>query len=366
MALHHNPKIVTNGLIFYYDMNNVKSWKGKPVTNSVSNAGSMASFNNYSNGTPVKFTTEFGTTGYRMNNLGSWNGIYQGVSIPSTGTYTFSMWARYLGGHANQTGGAVYVSGWGGGDSATYLDKSKIGQWQRVTLTLNCTNTSMTLYLISWGGTNNSDNSSWEVTMPQVEPGSYATPFVDGTRSTTQALIDITGNNTITSNMTYNSDGTFSFSGSQYADLNNTSVIAGNQPFTIESWTNLTSGSYGAIFGNYGSGYGSGLWWATAGLYIGGSVYHSSYSTSMAGKHHSAVTRDSNGNCVLYRDGVQVGTGVLTGSIPTNINWRIGADVNGAGEPMNGYIYNVKAYNRVLSATEIAQNFYAHRGRYGL
>lgn len=147
---------------------------------------------------------------------------------------------------------------------------------------------------------------------------------------------------------------------------NSSSFITGTNPFTIESWTNKTSGSYGAILGNYGSGYSTGLWWATAGLYIQGSVYHSDHSNAMAGVHHSAVTRDSSGNVVLYRDGVQVGTGVLTSSIPSGINWRIGADVNGGAEPLTGSIYVVKAYNKVLTSTEISQNFNSLRTRFGI
>jgi hypothetical protein len=370
MAYFGSPQIVTNGLAFYYDMYNTqKSFKGTPTTNLVTNAATMASFGNYSNGPTSTFLTEFGTTGWRMSSAGSWNGTAMGgISIPSTGTYTFSAWFRYWGGSANNNGAQCYVSGWGGGDSAVGIDKSKIGIWQRVSITLNVTTASCTLYLISYGGTNGADNSTWDVTMPQVEAGSVATPWVNGTRSNTQALLDLTKNYTLTANsLVYNTDNTFSFAGSHNIDLNSTSVISGTNPFTIESWTNLTSGSYGAIFGNYGSGYTSGsLWWATAGLYINGSVYHSNYATTMAGIHHSAVTRDGSGSVVLYRDGVQVATGTLTASIPSNINWRIGTDVNGTGEAMNGNIYNVRVYNRVLTAAEIAQNFNAQRSRYGL
>jgi hypothetical protein len=38
MGLAHSSSIVTNGLVFYYDMNNIKkSWNGKPVTNYYTN-----------------------------------------------------------------------------------------------------------------------------------------------------------------------------------------------------------------------------------------------------------------------------------------------------------------------------------------
>ena len=206
MALVQSPQIVTNGLAFYYDMaNNQKSWKGAPITNSVPSADTMTGWSNYYRTLASStFTTEFGTTGYRFINQPSWNGVARGITIPSTGTYTFSAWFRYIGGSAANNGATVYISGWGGGDSAVGVNKSIIGFWQRISITLNCTNTSMTFYMISFGGTDNGtgnpDFSSWEVTMPQVEPGSFATPFVNGTRSNTQAVLDLTNRSTNTTN----------------------------------------------------------------------------------------------------------------------------------------------------------------------
>jgi hypothetical protein len=374
MAQYGNPKIVTNGLVFYWDMNNPKSFQGQPTTNLVTNAATMANFNNYSNGPTSTFVTEFGTVGWRMTSAGSWNGCAQGISIPSTGTYTFSAWFRYWGGSSNNNGGTCYVSGWGGGDSANALDKSKIGIWQRVSITLNCTNTSMTLYLISWGGTNNADNSTWEVTMPQVEAGSYPTPFVNGIRSNTQSIVDLIKNYTITpGSLTYASDGTFSFNGSNnYMETAN-NIITGNNPFTFECFYTISAASpAGELFGNYGSGYTSSNYiWISGlyGLFIGGSVYFPGAPIGV-GTYHMACSRDTAGNCVLYKNGVQVTTGVLTGSIAAGPNFRIGMDTNSAGgisgEQLNGTIYSQKVYNRVLSATEIAQNFNAIRGRYGL
>jgi hypothetical protein len=64
-------KIPTSGLRLFYDIGDTDtSFKGKPTTNFVTNASTMANFGNYSCGTPVTFTTEFGTTGYRILVLG--------------------------------------------------------------------------------------------------------------------------------------------------------------------------------------------------------------------------------------------------------------------------------------------------------
>jgi hypothetical protein len=369
MAQYGSPSIVRNGLVFYYDTVNPKSFKGQPATNLVTNAATMANYNNYSNGPVSTFMTEFGTVGWRMTSAGSWNGCYQGVSIPSTGTYTFSAWYRYWGGSGNNNGATCYVSGWGGGDSASSIDKTKIGVWQRISITLNVTTSSVTFYLISYGGTNNADNSTWEVTMPQVESGSYPTPFVNGTRSNTQAIVDMTNNYTITANsLTYASDNTFSFNGStNYMETAN-NIINGNNTFTFESFYTISGAGSAEIFGNYGSGYSSSSYiWISGqyGLYIGGAVYFPGAPLGV-GTYHMACTRDGNGNCVLYKNGIQVNSGTLTGSITAGPNFRIGIDTGGAGEPLNGKIYSQKLYNRVLTAAEISQNFNAHRKRYGI
>lgn len=368
MAQFISPNTITNGLVFYYDMSSIKSYCGQPTTNLVSNASTMSSFSNYSNGPATTFTTEFGTIGWRMTSAGSWNGCYQTISIPSSGTYTFSAWYRYWGGSNNNNGATCYVSGWGGGDSATTIDKSKIGVWQRISITLNVTTSSCTLYLISYGGTNGADNSTWDVTMPQCEAGSYPTTFISGTRSNTQALVDLTGNNTVTaSSLTYNSDGTFSFNGSgNYIDINNNALISGTNPYTIDAWYTRVSGS-GAIFGNYGSGYTSNTIWVFAGgLYFNGSYYISNYGSRIAGTHNICVTKNSYGAINVYFDGNLEVSSTNTSAVSTSQNYRIGADVNGAGEPFNGNIYSVKVYNRELSSAEVLQNFNALRGRFGL
>ena len=36
MSLNHSPKIVTDGLVFAYDTENKKSYKGPPIQNKIS------------------------------------------------------------------------------------------------------------------------------------------------------------------------------------------------------------------------------------------------------------------------------------------------------------------------------------------
>jgi hypothetical protein len=359
-----------------------KSWKGQPTTNYVANADTMAGWNNYSNtanGTPAQFITDLGTTGYRMDNVGSWNGVYKSVTVPSTGTYTFSAWIKWIGGSSNVTGGGVYISGWGGGDSATHTNRTLPGQWQRISITLNCTTTSMTFYLISYGGTNNADNSSWQVTMPQIEAGSYVTPFVNGTRSNTQAIKDLTNNNTITASaLTYNSDNTFSFNGSNQfinCGTGGALTLGNNGAFTASAWIRISAlknysgiiskvessrpGTYSFMCCAHNDG--------TLNFYNNSSWYYSNNVGITTNTWYNVAFSFNGSTMSYYVNGVAAGTSALTWSETTAHNVFVGSWYSpNTSYDFNGTIANAQLYNRGLSAAEVQQNFQALRGRYGI
>jgi hypothetical protein len=389
MSVYSGPEIASDGLVFAYDMANTqKSFKGAPATNLVPNADTMASWGPYGAGNDGTFITEFGTTGYQMINRASWNGIVRGITLPSTGIYTFSAWVKYAGGSASNNGGAVYISGWGGGDSATTTNKLLAGQWQRVTITLNCTTTSMTFFLISYGGTNDgvSDKSTWYVTMPQVEAGSFATPFVNGTRSNTQALLDLTNNTTITANsLTYASDNTFSFNGSNYVSTTNvtsTNVLTVNMVVRVTSDPGSYKGFIGANNGtgnDYQIGFNIDLGAAsgTSVDYIaieGAGITAGNFLTSTIpfNQWFNLCAVISTTACTVYINGVQNNSIARPAATIMATNFlTIGArPVTGTGSAtsyaFNGSIALTQLYNRVLTAAEIQQNFSAVRGRFGI
>ena len=374
MSLGHGPSLVKDGLVFSYDMNPIvngkptsKSWQGKPTTNLYSDGDySTKSFHPVRSGPwsfPTGVTDPNGNQAIRIDQDGTTSYHGRDITVTVGETYTSSGWI-YASPNSNTT--SLRIVGEQGFAPDAYYDLTKKGTWQYVTATGTATTTNARIlaYQVS-----NMTTGYCLFGSLQFEQG-YGSPFVNGTRSNTQALLDWTGNYTLTasSGVIYNDDGTFSFTSTantSHYTVNSQNIISGTDPFTIEAWTNKTN-TYGAIFGNYGSGYTSGVWFATAGLYISGSVYHSNHATTMAGVHHSVATRDANGNVKLYRDGVLVNSGTLTSSIPSNINFRIGNDVNSGGEALAGNIYSVKVYNKVLTAEEVAQNFQALRGRYGI
>ena len=80
---------------------------------------------------------------------------------------------------------------------------------------------------------------------------------------------------------------------------------------------------------------------------------------------------DGSRNLKLYRNAVQAGnTGTPNGSsydLKGGSSTRIiGANHSSLSEIMRGNISNVSYYNRALTATEVAQNYNALKGRYGL
>ena len=208
-------RIVQDGLVFCMDRSNRRSFKGKPTTNYVGvNADQMDGWTAWTTGSGItntnadhfsRFRTELGSWGYKFTDQPSYHGIVRGITLPSIpATYTFSVWVRYLGGstYEQNYGPGLNFGDFGtlddGGTVTVFADKTKIGEWQRISATVYCTFASGNVYLYSYGGRSNRDFSSWEVTQLQVEAGSVATPFVSGSRGSTNMIYDLMGNTALT------------------------------------------------------------------------------------------------------------------------------------------------------------------------
>ena len=81
-----------------------------------------------------------------------------------------------------------------------------------------------------------------------------------------------------------------------------------------------------------------------------------------------AVTCDATNNLLnVYTNGSLVGSVVRTGWVTSyNTAISLGFDNGGTAEYMLGNMYNFMHYNRVLTASEILQNYNATKGRYNL
>jgi hypothetical protein len=379
MAVEGGPDIVDSGLALAFDGANVRSFRGVPTTNAISNADTMASWTLYYRTTAAStFTTEFGTTGYRFTNQPSWNGIYRNFNLGSSGNYTFSAWFRYNGGSSNNNGATVYVSNYGGGDTAVGVDKGLIGVWQRISHTVNVTSPSnVYFYLISYGGTDNGtgnpDYSSWEVTMPQIEAGTTLTPFVNGTRGTTNATgggwVDLSGNGRhgqLFNGPTFNSanGGGIVLDGSNdYIEASTT--LTTNRTVEIIYKMNSTGQSWGPLFrtdwyerifpSNITIINANGVYYTLDGPQDNTNIQHICYTAGGT-------------SLKSYRNGQLLTSTTMNGNLNTgNYSFNFGYQCGGSTcAHSNCTIYSIRMYDIQLTDAQVLQNFNAQRKRFGI
>ena len=371
-------KTVTSGSVFAYDVADTRnSYIGEPTTNAISSASTMASWTNYYRTVASStFTTEFGTTGYRFVNQPSWNGVYRNFNLVNTGYHTFSAWFKYNGGSAANNGATVYISNYGGGDTLAALDKNLIGVWQRVSFTVNVTSPSnVYFYLISYGGTDNGtgspDFSSWEVTMPQIELNSHATPFVNGTRSATQGLLPLVGNSTINlSNVSFDSNAKMVFDGTNdYVSLGASSNWAFGGNGTVELMvkpTDSTGNNRLWCVDSNSTSLDAFLDTTSYKIFLHGGVVGALTTLTQNAWNHVVVTY-TGGTVQIYINGTPATMdGTTTGySMSNSGTLYLGCDIN-LTYNLYGEIPIFKTYNRALTTSEIKQNFRHYRTRFGM
>jgi len=387
MSLAHGSSIVTNGLILYYDMYNTKkSFKGPPITNYIPNP--YASWNgssfvlgyNYANlGATYTYVTGVenpinspgvlqyytGTSGYKYFSIDS-------SSLPATGTYTFSYYARLVNGTAS--GAPIDSQLW----RANGSDRSVTGDWNptftaswRRYATTGPAEASTVLQYFPVHSGNIIGGYTIQYCGFQLELNSYATTFVSGTRSTTQAIVDLTGKNTLTTNsLTYNSDGTFSFNGSNSVISAPNNTIFDTQTPSVEVWIKTNALSQNGFFfekGTVNTEYslfqeGANIVWRQG----SNSLYATTASYISTSQWAHIVGTYTSGSRNLYINGVLVASDSLSATVGTNSGGITIGSYNSGGYFYNGSIGTVKVYNRALSAAEILQNFNANRSRFGI
>lgn len=408
MALAHNPRIVTDGLVLYYDMgNDKKSWRGKPTTNKHSNTSTLAEWElndvTYSNGKIIAGTSSTphfvlqdtpltsGVT-YTQSVEVKYNGVRYFQIAPSIGfSYTFAAFDLLNGTLAGgATSNATITSTTNGYYKCTFTATATSTRNGRMAFGPN---TSSTSRLAAWTG--NGINGVF-LKNPQFEEGTFATPFVDGTRTNTESILDLTNNKTLTINsLDYTSDGKFLFDGSSAPVTLGTQLIGTGNDVTVEMVfrsADVGTDNFSLMLGwgvgnNNNSNLGIGDWFsgfsdesiyfgldngAVVGSYRGGStLYHD-------GDYHHAVFVLSPDNYKIIVDSQDLPISYYRGSSSTNVGdiFSFGRDdivtiignrpYGGGDGPFNGEIPLLSVYNRALSAAEIKQNFNALRGRYGI
>lgn len=379
--LSHSPQIVTNGLVLYYDMGNTKkSWKGKPTTNMVPNASIVV----VTGGLTLTYvdTNNSGWTRYAIS------GTWSGGSYP----YAFAIsGATFTGGVSYSTSCEIYVtrpSKFANFTSINYVNDPGMTSGGTFTAVGNYWKRENFIYSAGYNGGSSSQLgyivsnpvSDGTVFDPSVdfimvrniiiEQSTTASPYTSGTRSNTQSVVDLTGQNTLTTNgLTYNANGTFSFNGTTDKITTGYNLVTGGNAYSIDVWFKLAAtGGTEYIFGNYGSANSAGLeyyvWQNKLNNYIAGNVQ--SNTTLSAGVWYHACVTKSGTTTTHYLNGNQDGSGTNGNNISGTNPFTIGNGHDYTSEAFQGDIASLKFYNRALTANEVKQNFNAHRGRFGI
>ena len=387
MAVFAGPKTVSDGLVFQIDQDNTqKSFRGKPTTNLL-----LSSTQNHTGGMGAYWygvistnNSEKGFPSFKVTTVDDANNKSDGFITSNGGnltdgtTYTWSadVWIptgksvmlriRNISGGYYRSGSNVTVNG--------------SSSWVRVSRTFTAdTNTAGRIEGQSQDPA--SDVYSFWVKNLQIEENDFATPFVAGTRSNTQSIIDIIGGRTITAHyLTYNSDGTFTFGGSPDSiEIDTASVPSGNQ-ITFECWAKVNTVSSSSIIEAKTSGdsrtINVHLPWGNNIVYFdcgggSGSYQRITYETNASqrtGWHHWVFTKNATtGIMAMYLDGkLLTSSSGQTNTIGETATVRLGSYATGSSNFWQGELDQARLYNKALTVNEIMTNFEASRDRYGV
>ena len=375
MSSAAGPSVVTSGLVLDIDMSNTqKSWKGKPTTNLLTYSNDFTnglwSFFNVAR-TLVSSTAPDGSTSTIITNIGS-STMY--VYRPGDTAYTNpsgTVYALSCNIKNQPTSGVFGNAGISSGTLSNMTVVSLGNSWYRHSFlfTTNVVNGTISPQLTIAVG------QSFEVQNMQTEVSSFATPYIPTTsaaasRSNTQAIVDLTNNNTLTAtSLTYASDNTFSFNGSSdYIDVTGGGFVSGMSAYSITHWSRRDIESRMPIAGRTSTAfyqYGDNSW-----KYLHGGVsaeyYYPRAVSIPLGTYGFYCIVYNGANVSIYRNGVFEGSQATTGTADWSQGLKIGNWSSGSAYSYSGAISSVSFYNRALSATEVQQNFNAARARYGL
>ena len=198
-------KELSKGLVLHYPLNDPYI---ESTTNLVPNSRTFNGWSSYDSGYTSIGENDLCGTSIICTNKNTWCGAYRGITLPSTGTYTISCYVKPISRTSTSLNQTVYTSGGGIGDTNVAASWDEPGKWQRISMTRTYSSTSITLYLIAYGGTRGTDKVSCEWTLPQIEKLDHMTPFTDGSRSE-NTIYDVSGfrnNGTISGNLTVSSN----------------------------------------------------------------------------------------------------------------------------------------------------------------
>jgi hypothetical protein len=210
------------------------------------------------------------------------------------------------------------------------------------------------------------------VTDIQFEETTHATPFVDGTRSSTQSLIDLKKLKDIDiSNVSFDSTGQPNYDGTNdYINLGNYTALKLGFDFSLEfvvkpeqdKWMYFFHKGYGANHALAWGRHSSADNWFFSTM-TGGSYQNRYIGTATLNKYCHLVATYDGTNLRLYENGILKATSAMTHQM---MDTNTSAGIGGPDRYWNGEIPVTKVYNKVLSTQEVQQNFNAYKNRFNI
>jgi len=396
--MYTGPNTVNDGLVFGYDTghgvadNNTATrfYPGEPTVNLLnydttmptwpSNSSNMATLTSK---TSARSFTVIGT----CNVPGAMTFVYPSITT-NTAFHTIS--ATFTNNSTETSNVALYIRG-KNNDSSTVSQSQTTtiqpGQSIRKTLIGNIltVNGGYTAAVGVWShGTSGQVNMN--VTDIQFEETTHATPFVDGTRSSTQSLIDLTrATNIDVSTLSFDSTGQPIFDGTDdYVDLpSNSDVLTTNGSYTLSAWLKPDGSSWGSnaipLYNTYNQGTGNfGIWhhfghdnilrWRHRGASY---TYGDLSGIGLVANTWQLTTITWDGTTLkLYKNGVLQNSTTSPSDFARSTGApRIGAIAirsSGLFYCWNGSISRHEVYDRALTLEEIKQNFNAYKNKFNI
>lgn len=393
MSSAAGPTIPTSNLVLDIDMSNTqKSWLGAPTINRVVTVPLPLGTYAYATGpvSTVVSDADFNSRTINRYTISQLiNTARAAIYLPNgslalSTPYAFSCVWRYNG--SNTTSPVFDINASKGNPEGANNTFSSLLQtntvlangwtYSKLEFTL-ATSPTLGCYL-TFGIVTGTDtaylNNTFDVYNVQFEQNTYATPFVNGTRTSNRAIVDLTGNTIVTAtSLTYASDNTFSFNGSNYISIPSVNLGNGNVTWSVSAWikttttTNVLGGgsvmsnsSGGPVYSMMGVNNGKIVYW----------TYQSGWIQKLGVKtvndniwHMLTWVNYSNSTMDMYVDGILDTNIANSTSGNNNPIDRIGGSW---AAQFVGSISSVQLYFKALSAAEVQQNFNALRGRYGI
>lgn len=365
MGAFAGPNSMTDGLVFGLDAANTdKSWKGAPTTNLANTGAGVTdwTFIDLSAAVIIRSTLEPNYKYQFVSTIGGGGRMRFNLSnLVNAETYNLSFKYKIT----------------AGGPTFTMND------WCDTSLTKTTTEYPTYTFETAFGSRATydstyrfmditiSDNTTVEVWDFQLENRAYPTPYAQAVRSNTESLIDMIGGNTITaSSLTYNTDNTFEFNGTNDTlTLGNPVNLQLGSQLTVEAvvrpdedkWMYFFFKAYAQDNSLYMGRHANGSWFF--GTYFDSTYNYLQFGSATVGDwFHLALTYDKE-NFRLYENGILKLTDPWTEDVMTN---SYSIHIGGDQRYWSGQINTIKVYDKVLTDQEVNQNFNAIRGRFGI